>query len=117
MATNLGFDDGAYHPLVVHYKADTQTLDAYLDNKLVAEDFTASHGDYAVNYFQLNSNRGAGSYDYFHGIQIGQAGTGYSGVCGDGWHPYPTGDFNLDCLVDFADFAALTEYWMLDTNP
>jgi hypothetical protein len=32
--------------------------------------------------------------------------------CGDGGHPYPTGDSNQDCRVDLADFAALADHWL-----
>ena len=37
--------------------------------------------------------------------------------CGDPTHPYPKGDLNFDCFVDFTDFAALCMHWMDDTNP
>jgi hypothetical protein len=32
--------------------------------------------------------------------------------CGDAAHPYPVGDFNLDCLVDFRDFAVFSLHWL-----
>jgi hypothetical protein len=38
-------------------------------------------------------------------------------VCGDGQHPYPTGDFNQDCYVDFKDLAVFVGYWLLCNDP
>jgi hypothetical protein len=32
--------------------------------------------------------------------------------CGDAAHPYPVGDFNKDCLVDFFDFAIFSLHWL-----
>jgi len=32
--------------------------------------------------------------------------------CGDYKHPYPVGDVNKDCRVDFLDFAMLTVHWL-----
>jgi len=43
--------------------------------------------------------------------------TNTSQECGDPTHPYPTGDLNLDCIVDFKDVAAICTHWMDDTNP
>jgi hypothetical protein len=33
-------------------------------------------------------------------------------VCGDAQHPYPTGDLNHDCKVDFGDFAIFALHWL-----
>lgn len=38
-------------------------------------------------------------------------------TCGDPWHPYPVGDFNHDCHVDFLDFAAFALHWLECTAP
>jgi len=38
-------------------------------------------------------------------------------TCGDPWHPYPTGDFNHDCHVDFLDFAIFAPHWLECTDP
>ncbi|MGA2914934.1 MAG: GLUG motif-containing protein [Sedimentisphaerales bacterium] len=38
-------------------------------------------------------------------------------ACGDPWHPYPVGDFNHDCKVDFADFATFSLHWLECTAP
>jgi len=40
-----------------------------------------------------------------------------TGVCGDSGHPYPKGDLNQDCLVDFADFAEFADNWLVCTAP
>jgi hypothetical protein len=37
--------------------------------------------------------------------------------CGDECHPYPTGDFDKDCEVDFADFAIFVSHWLDCTKP
>jgi len=37
--------------------------------------------------------------------------------CGDANHPYPTGDLNQDCRVDYADLAILLSHWLEDNNP
>ncbi|MBN2018693.1 MAG: hypothetical protein JW749_00535 [Sedimentisphaerales bacterium] len=36
------------------------------------------------------------------------------GTCGDADHPYPQGDIDLDCDVDFIDFALMAENWLSD---
>lgn len=40
-----------------------------------------------------------------------------SPMCGDPWHPYPTGDLNFDCRVDFQDFSVFTSRWLECTAP
>jgi hypothetical protein len=40
-----------------------------------------------------------------------------SAECGDATHPYPKGDINHDCRVDFTDIAMLCADWLKDTNP
>jgi hypothetical protein len=40
-----------------------------------------------------------------------------SPVCGDPWHPYPIGDLNYDCHVDFYDFAEFASNWLECTDP
>ncbi|MDH4242013.1 MAG: hypothetical protein OEW48_20830, partial [Phycisphaerae bacterium] len=32
-------------------------------------------------------------------------------VCGNATHPYPTGDINKDCYVDYTDFAIMGNQW------
>ena len=41
----------------------------------------------------------------------------FTPTCGDPWHPYPTGDFNRDCRVDFLDFASFVSHWLESTAP
>lgn len=38
-------------------------------------------------------------------------------ACGDECHPYPTMDFNQNCITDWPDFADFAADWMTDTNP
>jgi hypothetical protein len=40
-----------------------------------------------------------------------------AGTCGDDDHPYPEGDANKDCSVDFRDFAEIGDYWLDCTDP
>lgn len=37
--------------------------------------------------------------------------------CGDPNHPFPQGDFNKDCRVNFEDLKILTEDWLTCTDP
>jgi hypothetical protein len=37
--------------------------------------------------------------------------------CGDPNHPYPIGDLNQDCRVDFLDLAILASHWLEDHTP
>lgn len=39
------------------------------------------------------------------------------GYCGDDAHPIPIGDFNLDCRVNFLDFAVFALHWLECTRP
>jgi len=39
------------------------------------------------------------------------------GCCGDADHPYPVGDLNHDCQVDFLDLALLMSHWLECTLP
>jgi len=43
--------------------------------------------------------------------------TVFTPTCGDPWHPYPTGDFNHDCMVNFLDFATFSSHWLECTDP
>ncbi|HIJ51547.1 MAG TPA: hypothetical protein HPP66_00125 [Planctomycetes bacterium] len=38
-------------------------------------------------------------------------------ACGDAAHPYPIGDLNLDCRVNFLDVAILALHWLECTRP
>lgn len=40
-----------------------------------------------------------------------------SAECGDATHPYPKGDINHDCRVDFTDVATLCAHWLENNNP
>ena len=37
--------------------------------------------------------------------------------CGDLNHPYPGGDANKDCIVNFVDVAILANNWLVDNRP
>ncbi|MFH1882915.1 MAG: dockerin type I domain-containing protein [Planctomycetota bacterium] len=36
--------------------------------------------------------------------------------CGDYKHPYPVGDLNQDCKVDYDDFGILIQYWLVEIS-
>jgi hypothetical protein len=38
------------------------------------------------------------------------------GCCGDAAHPYPQGDLNHNCRVDFSDLALLASHWLEETS-
>ena len=38
-------------------------------------------------------------------------------VCGDATHPYPEGDINQDCLVNFGDFVIFGSRWFENSGP
>jgi hypothetical protein len=40
-----------------------------------------------------------------------------AGACGDADHPYPEGDVNQDCIVDYRDFAIMAFDWATCTDP
>lgn len=53
-------------------------------------------------------------------INIGEDPSGIdieSDICGDPEHPYPTGDLNGDCVVDFSDIAIICNHWLEDNRP
>jgi hypothetical protein len=41
----------------------------------------------------------------------------YQSYCGDSNHPWPNGDINRDCSVDFEDIQILAEEWLDECNP
>jgi len=51
------------------------------------------------------------------GVQVSKVGPAALQVCGDGEHPYPVGDLNRDCHVDFRDFAMMALNWLECTAP
>ncbi|NIP25235.1 MAG: hypothetical protein GWN67_10970 [Phycisphaerae bacterium] len=37
--------------------------------------------------------------------------------CGDSNHPYPIGDMNHDCVLNFKDIATIANNWLVDNRP
>jgi len=37
-------------------------------------------------------------------------------LCGDYDYPYPEGDMNRDCIVNFKDFQVIAEHWLVCTK-
>lgn len=67
--------------------------------------------DKAILYLGSSRSGGYGDYDLW------QIPVSYTGVCGDDDHPYPIGDVNQDCRVDFYDLALVAAHWLEDNNP
>ena len=38
-------------------------------------------------------------------------------LCGDYDYPYPEGDMNQDCIVNFEDLSVIAEHWLVCTKP
>ncbi len=76
--------------------------------KLSAEDYAALDVDSQtgrkwIRYVRVQASLGfAGELDAFADVAS----------CGDCKHPYPTGDIDKNCRVDFRDFALLVEHWL-----
>lgn len=105
----------------VHYKAATSTMDAYADSTQIGSDFTLGHGDYAVEFIQMQtSDNNHLGIDSFRQIKIGQSGIVIppDPVCGDVDHPVPDADLSQppDCMVNLEDFALFAVNWMVCTQ-
>lgn len=67
--------------------------------------------DGATLYFCSSRFGGGGAYDLWK-VPISPV-----PACGDENHPYPTGDLNQDCNVDFSDLAILLNHWLECNDP
>jgi len=67
-AAPLGSD---FNTFVFHYKAASQTIDAYQNDVLFAPDFTLAHGDFAASMVAIEWSRAAG-VDSFRSVKLGQ---------------------------------------------
>jgi hypothetical protein len=63
--------DVYWNTFLFHYKSATQSIDVYLNNRLLAADQTTGHGRYDLDYIQIEYV-GAGT-DWFGEIRIGSA--------------------------------------------
>jgi hypothetical protein len=108
----------AWADITVHYKAGTQTMDAYINGVKVAADFTTGHGRYDVTFLEFrNINNGNGEgRDAFRQIKLAQLGQ-IVAVCGDAAHPILVGDMDQNCLIDLLDLAIFLEEWTACTAP
>ena len=96
-ALSLPLDE--WGDFVVHYKAGTETLDAYFNGDLVAEDFIVQVAD--VDWVQAEWLRQG--WTSFRHIKLGQLSTG-GPQCGPG-------DADEDGDVDDADLSLLLANW------
>jgi len=103
-----------WQDITIHYKAATQTMDAYLGDTKVASDFTTGHGRYDVSFIQIEWTRGGA--DSWRQFKLGM-GPNLIPTCGDQDHPYPVGDLSKDCRVNLEDFAKLASTWLECTAP
>ena len=94
-----------------HYKAATQSIDAYLNNKLLAADVSLGHGEYNPDHVQIEFS-GAGT-DWFGDIKIGDAVPRTRSVnFGNEW--VRSNPFTLQALV--ARDSSIIEPWYRDAN-
>ena len=102
VAENLVFGQD-WADFVIHYKAATETLDAYLNGGLIAADFTVQLAD--VDWVQAEwLRKGTTS---FRNIKLGQLSTGQSDVVGDA---------DRDSDVDDDDLSLLLANWGAETD-
>jgi hypothetical protein len=67
--------------------------------------------DGSTLYFMSNGHGGHGFFDIFEAPIFSVP------TCGDLDHPYPVGDFNMDCRVDVYDFLIFIDHWLDCTAP
>jgi Tol biopolymer transport system component len=67
--------------------------------------------DGSTLYFNSMRPGGYGDWDLWQ-VSINPKPT-----CGDEDHPYPIGDLNQDCRVDWFDVAIIFSHWLEDNNP
>jgi len=93
----------------------------YWDNQTSGQTTSASGtGKTTEEMMQQATYEPEWDFEAVWGIEEGQSYpvlTVFAETCGDPWHPYPVGDFNHDCRVDFLDFAAFTLHWLECTAP
>jgi len=53
-----------------------------------------------------------GDFRLFADFDRRAASGGFDPECGDASHPYPPGDLNQDCYVDWQDFTIFASYWL-----
>lgn len=80
-------------------------------NSYAGDGWSAMSADASTLYFASNRPDGYGGWDGW------QVPVFYEPTCGDDDHPYPEGDVNQDCRVDWIDIAAICENWLEDNNP
>jgi hypothetical protein len=95
-----------------------------LNGKTVAQIIGLYNGSAGGTGFDI----GALGLDWIQYVRIEDDPGGGSGVtteidaiadvscCGDYKHPYPVGDLNKDCRVDFFDFAILAQDWLTGSD-
>ena len=91
--------------------ADTADLDNDVDttertpldldglDRFVDDPNTTDTGVFILSYYPENVDMGA--YEFYGGP-----------ACGDAEHPYPVGDLNHDCHIDFFDIAIVAAHWL-----
>jgi len=93
----------------------------YWDNQTSGQTTSASGtGKTTSEMMQQATFEPEWDFEAVWGIEEGQdypVLTIFTETCGDPWHPYPVGDFNHDCHVDFLDFATFSLHWLECTAP
>jgi hypothetical protein len=121
--------DGSFNGLWHHVAGtyDGAYIRLFVDGTLKAS--TAYSGLIASSSFDVNIGRNSEANRYYNGLiddvriynyaldESEIASLGSAPTCGDAEHPYPVGDFNKDCHVNFYDFAILCQHWLEYTGP
>jgi len=93
----------------------------YWDNQTSGQTTSASGtGKTTAEMMQQATFEPEWDFEAVWGIEEGQSYpvlTVFTETCGDPWHPYPVGDFNHDCEVNFLDFATFSSHWLECTAP
>lgn len=85
---------------------DIDEVDIYLGQVVNSQNF---HCD-------IDGNGTVNSTDHTQVLnRLGNKVAGCGGRCGDDYHPYPAGDVDGDCDVDFVDFAFFADMWLGQT--
>ena len=89
----------------------------YLNNVQIINYTDSSINYRAYGTVALSSYGGWVTNVIYDNLLISATETNVQHICGDISHPYPVGDLNEDCYVNFADFAEMASHWLDCTDP
>jgi Tol biopolymer transport system component len=80
-------------------------------NSAAHDGWSSVSADGSMLYVASQRPGGYGNWDAWQAPII------YGPFCGDDEHPYPPGDSNQDCRVDWLDIAIVCSHWLEDNSP